>query len=122
MINDLDVLKSVLTAEGGQTCWEDAGRFNIRGSVPKSALKRLASEGYVEIETRRMSPWHFGPKQPQSYKPVDITQSEWNKTLYDYDQWHRDNSHLKTLHNRTEICVKITPRGIEYATLMCVLD
>lgn len=132
--NDRAVLEAVVAAlQPDDIARFDANRYRKRGSgaPSRTVLKRLAEAGHIEVESHNVSHWSYGPPAPMYYwawqrdpalptldrrfRADEIAACE----AYDAfmgeigDPWWED---------RTEVWIRVTPRGREYLEMLQALS
>lgn len=127
--NDKAVLETVLAAlQPDGIARFDAGRYSRRtNSAPsRTVLKRLAEEGYVEVESHSVSVWTYGAGflsytiQNAQARKVPLTPQQ----QAEYDRWKRLRREVGDgeWKDRTEVWVRITRRGREYLEMLRALS
>lgn len=103
-----------LIVDMGECIWVSR-RYPLRGSekVPTASLRRLTTEGYIEVESRNISVWKYGPRD--SYKGMYNSQLQLNVAIL-------ETMDEPTLRTRTEVRAIPTARGREQARALGLLD
>lgn len=110
---DDDVLRRIVLE--GLVKWQSV-RYARRGDPkpPESSLRRLTTEGYIEVESHNVSVWKYGPRD--SYKTGGYVQNlAANVAIL-------ETMDDPTLKSRTEVWAIPTARGIQHAADLGLLD
>jgi len=74
--------------------------------IPKAALRRLAAECLIDVETRRCSTWSFGVYPATDERNLDKVRST-------FREWSELQKH-RHFHDRTIVVAEITAIGRQY--------
>lgn len=129
-LNDRKALEAIEAAcvGGGDIAVfvDDSARRKQHPAPSHTAMKRLAREKYIEVETHSVSPWIFG----EGHLPYSIVNARArNLSLSAKDQQAVDEYHRirslpgePTFKSRKEIHVRMLPRGREYLETLRALS
>ncbi len=109
----------------------NAGRYKATGvkTPTRSALKSLTEEKYIEVESHNVTTWLFGPAALPYNVPRLNYNGRYNRPPTPAEQALIDDHDRKVgipekpqWEDRTEVWVRITPRGMEYLETLALVD
>jgi hypothetical protein len=116
---DRKVFDQIITQGGGRLAGfvGTAGR-GVKIPVSQTALRRLAKEGFVEVETHYVSEWAYGPSRPRRYyyrnQPAYVNDASTQAECDAYDKAVAVLDKKQLAGSRSEVWIRITDRGMEY--------